>query len=143
MAVELFEEHTAIIEAADRFLAALKRNPRPTIGEVSRLRVRLSSLIRQHRVTEEAFIFGPLMRDGGLGRMPGLESALQGLMTEKAKYSEHIRRWTPQVIEQDWDGYVRACEERISAVKRIVMEEETSVYQVVLSLPAAQMPRRA
>ncbi len=142
VAVELFEEHKAIIEAAEDFLAALKSTPRIPMDRLSRLRMRLSALLRQHRVTEEAHIFRPLMRDGGMARLPQLEPLVQELLREKAKYSEHIRRWTPLAIEQDWDGYVRACEERINATKRFIREEEARIYQPVLGL-AAQSPRHA
>lgn len=143
MTVALFEEHSKMLEAAEDFLAAIRRTPRIPIEQLSRKRVRLSSLIRRHRTTEEEFIFGPLMRDGGFGRMPHLESIVQELMREKVKYSEHIREWTPQAIERNWEGYVRACELRLEAFKRILFQEEAQIYQPVLGLKAAQMPRRA
>jgi hypothetical protein len=143
VAVELFEEHSVMLEAAEEFLAALRSRPRISLEKLSRMRVRLSSLIRQHRVTEEAFIYGPLMRDGGFGNLPHLEPIVQHLMREKVKYSEHIRKWTPLAIERDWEGYVRACEERLRAFKRVLLDEEATVYQTVLRLDPAQMPRRA
>jgi hypothetical protein len=143
VAVELFEEHSAMLEAAEEFLAAVRRKPRISLDRLSRMRVRLSSLIRQHRTTEEAFIYGPLMRDGGFGRLPHLEPIVQDLMREKVRYSEHIRKWTPQAIESDWEGYVRACEERLQAFKRVLLHEEATVYQAVLGLDPARMPRRA
>ena len=143
MAVELFEEHSAMLEAAEDFLAVVRRTPRIPMDQLSRKRVRLSALIRRHRTTEEEFIFGPLMREGGFGRMPHLEPIVQELMREKVLYSEHIRKWTPDAIEADWNGYVKACELRLEAFKRIIFEEEAHIYQPVLGLKAAQMPRRA
>ena len=143
MALELFEEHIAIVEAADEFLAAVKRTPRIPINQLSRLRMRLSTLLRKHRMTEEEHIYGPLMRGGGFAGLPELEPLMQDLQRAKAKYSEHVRKWTPQAIEQDWDGYVAACEERIDAMKRLVREEEARIYQPVLGLNAARPPRRA
>lgn len=143
MAVELFEEHSAILEAAESFLAAIKRTPRPSIDEVTRLRVRLSARVRQHRLTEEEFIFGPLMREGGLGKLPHLGPKVQELMREKVRYSEHVRKWTPQAIERDWHGYVEACEARILSLRHVITEEETCIYQAVLALNAAGAPKRA
>lgn len=143
MSVALFEEHSAMLEAAEDFLAAVRRTPRIPMDELSRKRMRLSSLIRRHRTTEEEFIFGPLMRDGGFGRLPHLETVVQDLMLEKVKYSEHIRNWTPQAIEQNWDGYVAACELRLRAFKKILFDEEAQIYQPVLGLKNIQMPRRA
>lgn len=143
MAVELFEEHSGMLKAAEDFLAAVKRKPRIPLDQLSRKRVQLSALIRRHRTTEEEFIFGPLAREGGFANMPHLEVVVQELMREKGRYSEHIRHWTLQAIEQDWDGYVAACEERIIAFKRIILEEEARVYQPILNLKASQMPRRA
>lgn len=142
MAVVLFEEHSEMLEAAEDFLAAVKSTPRIPIEQLSRKRVRLSSLIRQHRSTEEEFIYGPLMRQGGFGRMPHLEPIMHDLMSEKVKYSEHIRQWTPQAIDRDWDGYVQACELRIEQFRRIILKEEAEIYQPVLGLPATQMPCR-
>ena len=142
MAVELFEEHAAMLEAAEKFLAAIKRTPRPSIDEVNRLRMRLSSLIRQHSVTEDEHIYGPLMRQGGFDKLPELEPIVQKLRRQKAEYSEHIRKWTPQAIERDWEGYVAACEIRVAAFKRILRDEEASVYQAVLGLGPREMPTR-
>lgn len=143
VAVELFEEHSAMLDAAEDFLAAVKRTPRIPMEQLSRKRVRLSSLIRRHRTTEEKFIYGPLMREGGFGRMPHLEAVVQELMLEKVSYSEHIRKWTPQAIDADWPAYVQACELRLETFRRTLIDEETRVYQPVLDLKAAQMPRRA
>jgi hypothetical protein len=143
VAVELFEEHSAMLEAAEDFLAAIRRTPRIPLDQLSRKRVRLSTLIRRHRTTEEEFIFGPMARQGGFARMPHLQGIVQDLMSEKVKYSEHIRAWTLQAIEGNWQGYVAACEERLEAFKRIIFEEEVRIYQPVLNLKASQMPRRA
>lgn len=140
MSVALFEEHRAIVEAAEQFLAAIKRTPRPPIEDVTRLRMRLSSLIRKHRVTEERHIYGPLMRGGGVGRFPELEAGVQELLREKVLYSEHIRKWSPLAIERDWHGYVAACEERFAAVKRVIDEEEAGIYRVMLSLAPGALP---
>jgi len=139
---DLLLEHSAMLEAAENILAALRRRPRASISEVSRLRVRLSSLIRQHRTTEEAFIFGPLMREGGFVKLPHLEPIVHRLLQEKANYSEHIRKWTPQAIERDWEGYTAACEERISVFRQVI-EEEARIYQLVLSLASRTLPRSA
>ena len=143
MAVVLFEEHKVIVEAAEHFLAAIKRTPRIPIEQLSPLRVRLSALIRQHRVTEEEHIFGPLMREGGYAKWPDLAPVVQELMREKAKYSEHIRKWTPQAIDQNWRGYVIDCEKRVDVMKRLVQEEEARIYQPILARNAAPMPARA
>lgn len=142
MAVELFEEHSAMLAAAEDFLAAVKHTPRIPLDQLSRKRVRLSTLIRRHRTTEEEFIFAPLARQGGFARMPHLEAIVQELMYEKVKYSEHIRKWTLQAIEADWSGYVAACEERLQAFRRVIFDEEATIYQAVLGLNASQMPRR-
>ncbi|MBO9670153.1 MAG: hypothetical protein J7485_06525 [Sphingobium sp.] len=143
MPVALFEEHSAMLEAAEDFLAAVRRTPRISMEELSRKRMRLGSLIRRHRTTEEEFIFGPLRRDGGFGRLPHLETVVQELMLEKVKYSEHIRKWTPQAIEQNWNGYVESCELRLRAFKQILLDEEARIYQPVLGLKNIQIPRRA
>ncbi len=133
MAVELYEEHAEVVEAADAFIAALKRTPRLGLDELTRLRVRLSSLIRQHRVTEEKFIYGPLS-DRGIALPPHLEPLLQDLREQKLLYSEHIRQWTPQEIGRDWAGYVVACEERIAILKRLIRDEEATLYQTAFAL---------
>jgi hypothetical protein len=142
VAVELFEEHSAMLEAAEDFLATVRRTPRIPLDQLSRKRVRLSTLIRRHRTTEEEFIFGPMARQGGFARMPHLEAIVQDLMSEKVNYSEHIRKWTLQAIQEDWNGYVAACEERLLAFKRVIFDEEAGIYQAVLGLNMSQMPRR-
>ena len=142
MSGDLFEEHQAIVLAGEEFLAALKQVPRMPIDQVSRLRVKLSSLVRRHRATEEEFIFGPLTREGGLASMPHLEPFVQELMREKARYSDHVRKWTPQAIQADWDGYIAAVEQLLAGVKRVIENEQASMYQVVRSLSPALLQSR-
>ena len=134
MSGDLFTEHQHIIEAGEAFLAALRQEPRIPMDKLSRMRVKLSSLIRQHRTTEEEQIFAPLAREGGVGRLPELETHVQDIMREKARYSVHVRKWTPQAITNDWTGYIAAVEDLLIGVKRIIEKEETSVYKTVLNL---------
>lgn len=143
MSVELFEEHSAIVQAGEDFLAAIKRTPRIQMDELSRMRVKLSSLIRRHRLTEEEFIFGPLTREGGFSTLPQLEPFVQDLMREKVRYSQHIHKWTLAAIQADWDGYVRAVEELLHGLKRVIHAEETGLYQLVLGLSGPARPGRA
>lgn len=143
MSGDLFEEHQAIIEAAEEFIAALKREPRIPMDRLSRLRVKLSSLVRKQRAAEDEFIFGPLIREGGLGKMPHLEPFVQDLMREKARYSDHIRKWTPRTIESDWPGYVRDSEALLAGLRRIMTNEHASIYQAVRSLSPALSQNRA
>ena len=143
MTNSLLAEHAAMIEAADQLVAAVKRTPRPTMDEITRLRVRLGIAIRQHAVTEEALVFGPFTREGGLNRWPELAPVLQLMTDEKARYSELIARWTPQAIAQDWDAYALSCEERVAAVKRAIRAEEAMLYPIVLGLPSTALPNRA
>jgi len=139
---DLFEEHQAIVEAAEEFVAALKQEPRIPLDRLSRLRVKLGTLMRQHRATEEEFIFGPLTREGGLGKLPHLEPFVQELMREKVRYTDHVRTWTPRAIEDDWAGYTRACEGLLEGLKHIVRDDQASIYQVVRSLsPTLLQPR--
>lgn len=141
--VELFEEHSAIVQAGEEFLAAIKREPRIPMDALSRMRVKLSALVRRHRLTEEEFIFGPLIREGGFGKLPHLEPFVQDLMREKARYSEHIRKWTPPAIQADWNGYVLAVEDLLRNLKRVIHAEESGLYQLVLGLRATQRQESA
>ena len=141
MSVDLFEEHSAIVQAGEEFLAAITRTPRIQMDELSRMRVKLSSLVRRHRLTEEEFIFGPLTREGGFRKLPHLEPFVQDLMREKARYSEHVRKWTLAAIQADWDGYVLAVEDLLRGLKRVIHTEESSLYQLVLALAASQQDR--
>ncbi|MBO9576279.1 MAG: hypothetical protein J7494_11115 [Sphingobium sp.] len=143
MSGDLFEEHQAIVEAAEEFVTALKLEPRIPLDQLSRLRVKLSTLVRRHRTTEEEFIFGPLTREGGLGKLPHLEPFVQELMREKVRYSEHVRKWTPRAIEEDWAGYVRACEGLLEGLRRIVRDDQASIYQVVRSLSPTLLQNRS
>jgi len=139
---DLFEEHQAIVETAEGFIDMLKREPRPPMGDVSRARVKLSALIRRHRATEEELIFGPLMREGGLGKLPHLTPFVQELMREKVRYSDHVRKWTPQAIEKDWSGYIVAVESLLEGLKSIMKDEQSSVYQMVRGLSPAALGNR-
>lgn len=113
-------------------LSSVRRTPRISMQELSRLRNRLASLIRAHRRTEEERIFGPLFRSGGHELMPGLMADLQQSQAQKTLYSESIRHWTPQAIEADWPGYVRVVAERVGALQDMIRFEEERVYRPVL-----------
>lgn len=132
MPVDLFEQHRAIQTAARDFLASLKRTPRITLDELSRSRAKLGGLLMQHQLAEQQQIFGPLLRDGGIATMPELEPIVRRIKLEKKNYSEMIRRWTPQTITADWDGYVAALAERLSEIPEMIRTEEEQIYKPVL-----------
>ncbi|HZV58354.1 MAG TPA: hypothetical protein VFF89_11830 [Sphingobium sp.] len=143
MSNDLFEDHRNLLEAAEAFVVMLKQEPRPTISELNRARMKMSTLIRRQRAAEEELIFGPLARGGGLGKMPHLEPFVQELMREKVRYSDHVRQWTPQAIEQNWNGYVTAVEGLLDGLRRVMKDEQSSVYRVVRGLSPAFAESRA
>jgi hypothetical protein len=135
-----YEQHRAILAAAQELLAGVLRTPRISMQELSRLRNRLASLIRAHRRTEEEQIFGPLFRSGKHEQLPGLMADLQQSQAQKSLYSANIRHWSPQAIEADWPAYAATVAERVRGLEDMIRFEEDRIYRPVLEYLAQAVP---
>ena len=123
-----------MVAAAERIVAAIERKPRVRIDELSRLRAHLSTLVMAHRIAEEQQILGPFYQGGCMELLPQVKPLMTEIRDMWIDYSEHIRRWTPKAIEQDWDGYNAAVYDRVTILKRMIAREEEDIYHPVLSL---------
>lgn len=142
MLSELFEQHQAILAAAHELLAAVRRSPRIGMDELSRYRVRLSNLIRQHHRAEEELVYAPLMRNGGIDRVPQLKQVLLQIQEEKSRYSANVGRWTPRSIMADWEGYAASVAARVEALTALIRAEEERLYRPVMALAAAEAAKK-
>lgn len=131
MRTDLFDQHRAILAAAEALSAALQRSPRMPINDIHGYRMRLGTLIKQHRRAEEEQIFGPLFTDGMIGALPFLEPVIRQIRQDKARYSENVRRWTPKSIEADWRGYGMTVAERVGELRQLIRTEEEMIYRPV------------
>ena len=104
MSAILFEEHRLILAAADAFLNAL-REPQRQPNKIHQLRASLGNQMMRHRTTENEHVLGPFMAVRGFEQLPDVLAHVQTIQQEWLAYSEHVRKWTPQAIEADWDGY--------------------------------------
>jgi hypothetical protein len=134
MSAGLFEEHQHLIAAAERIMSAIERKPRVRIDELSRMRAQLSTLVMAHRIAEEQQILGPFYQGGCIDLLPQVKPLMTEIRDMWMDYSDHIRRWTPKAIQDDWDGYCRATSERIRIMKRMIVREEQEIYHPVLDL---------
>jgi len=138
MAGKLFDEHAAIIAAADDFIRAVERRPRIRLDELSRMRMRISHLIKLHRQAEEEEIVSPYRMSDGIALMPQVKTAMDEIRIGWLAYSEHVRIWTPKAVEADWDGYVAALHVGRDALRKMMAHEEDEVYHPVLDHVASQ-----
>lgn len=143
MSAQLFDEHRGMIAAAERVLAAIERKPRVRIDELSRLRAQLSTLVMAHRMAEEQHILGPFYQGGGIDILPQVKPLMIEIRDMWIDYSQHIRKWTPKAIEQDWDGYTAAVADRVDILKRMIVREEEHIYHPVLEVLAVSQSANA
>jgi hypothetical protein len=140
MAPDLFEQHGRILAAAEAFLGALQRDPGLDMAQINRQRAKLSGLIREHRMAEEALIHQPMRAHGGKGPLGHLEPVMQALLREKLAYSDHVRRWTPQAIDGDRPGYIAAVVNRVHRLRQVIRDEEERLYPTVLRVTGGRGP---
>ncbi|MBO9576280.1 MAG: hypothetical protein J7494_11120 [Sphingobium sp.] len=131
MSATLFDEHREIQASADAFLAALRETPRVP-AKIHQLRAQLAKQMNRHRLSEEALIVGPFKAAGGFEHHPEILDLMQTIRKGWMSYSEHVRHWTPQAIEADWDGYAAAVEHRVEALRSFTAMEEREIYAPML-----------
>jgi len=127
----LFDEHREIQASAEAILAALRETPRSP-AKIHQLRAQLARQINRHRLSEEALILEPFKAADGFAHHPEILGHLQAIRTSWMSYSEHVRRWTPQAIAADWDGYTAEVERRIQRLRDFTAMEEREVYAPML-----------
>ncbi len=143
MPTSLLNDHHAIIVAANKLLALLRRQPRPAMDEVSQLRAHIGALMLRHMRNEETLVIGPLLASGRIGDLPGGAGVLAEMRELNALYSRHIGDWTLQAIKADWSGYVDAVSHVTGRMQVMFAHEEKYLHEPVLqllSLTAATSP---
>lgn len=136
MPADLFEDHRQIIAAAEALLVAVRTVPNPRIEDIGQMRVRVSTLALAHLRHEDEMIVGPLMASGRIEELPQAADMLAEIREGRGVYSDHIRKWTPQAIERDRDGYADSLVVLIDFIKGVFAREEAQLYWPVLKLLA-------
>lgn len=131
MSALLFEEHRITLASADAFLLAL-REPQRQPARIHQLRATLGHQMMRHRATEEELVYGPFRAIRGFEQLPDVLGHIQHIQQQWLAYSEHVRQWTPQAIEADWDGYAAGVEHRVDVLRRLTPYEEREVYTPIL-----------
>jgi hypothetical protein len=134
MSVDLFEDHRAIVALSEELLVLLRRNPRPTVDELTQLRTRVGSRAAQHLRDEDALIIRPLLATGRIDEIPGARDTIVAIRESRAQYSNHVGKWTRGAIHADWDGYVHEMTDMIERLKQILAREERELYRPALQL---------
>jgi hypothetical protein len=134
MPADLFEDHRLIVATAEAFLATVRRTPRAGMDEVSMMRAKLGSLTMAHLRAEDETIIAPLQASGHLASIAGAADVITTIRQSRSTYSDHIRKWTPQAIAQDWEGYGNAVEHIVTQLRLLVALEEEQLYWPALRL---------
>ncbi len=142
MPADLFEDHRAIIAAADDLLAVLREVPRRRMDEIGQMRVRLGSLTMAHLRAEEELLLRPLIASGRINEIPQADAVLADIREGRTVYSDHIRKWTPQAIDADFTGYVAAVTDLVERTNMLARREETDLYRPAYDL-LASAPRQS
>lgn len=140
MPASLFAEHRAIATAADELLAATRATPRIRIAQFASMRAGLSRRVKDHLLSEEEKLIGPLRAIDGFAALPAGPLVLEEVRKLRGHYSEHIRTWTLAAIEADWDGYVVALAAIIDRLKDVLAREEAEFYVPALDLLGSAVP---
>lgn len=134
---ELFDQHRAILDAAEVLRVGVRRSPRINIDELARLRTRLCNLIKEHHQLEEVLVFTPALRHGGIIGRPGIRTILQQIQEQRSSYYDNVHRWTAEAVQADWNGYVASVELRVRSLNELIRIEEEEFFPPVMMLAAA------
>jgi hypothetical protein len=52
----------------------------------------------------------------------------------RARYSDHVRKWTPRAVQADREGYAQALVDMLACLKPVIAQEERDLYWPALRL---------
>jgi len=134
MSADLFEDHRAIVALAEELLVAVRGNPKPSAKQLTDIRTRVGARAAQHLRDEDAIIIRPLFASGRIDELPGAQETIIAIRESRAKYSNHVGKWTLSAIQADWDGYADELESMIGRLKVMIAQEERELYWPALHL---------
>ncbi len=134
MPADLYEDHRAILALADELLAAAQRVPPLSADELTPYRSRLGARAAQHLREEDAQIVRPLLGSGRADELPGAQAVIIAIREARARYSNHVGRWTPAAIQANREGYIEAVADLIEELRPRLVQEERDLYTPVLRL---------
>jgi hypothetical protein len=138
MTADLFEDHRVIVAISEELFALVRRTPAPTLAELTEVRSRLGIRAAQHLRDEDAIIVRPLLASGRADELPGAMEAIAAIREARARYSNHVGKWTLAAIHADLPGYAEDLVGMIDYLKRVVAMEERDLYWPALRLLNAQ-----
>lgn len=134
MSADLFEDHRIIVTLAEELLAAVRSNPRPSAKQLTDIRTRIGARAAQHLRDEDSVIIRPLFASGRVNELPGAQETIVAIREARAKYSNHVGKWTLSAIQADWEGYAAELEDMIGRLKAMIAQEERELYWPALRL---------
>jgi hypothetical protein len=121
-------DHAIMRDKADVLLELLDRDSMPPSDALADARWQLSSHIMQHLAFEDRHLYAKLMADP---RPHVLETGrrFQAELTDMfADYTVHAKRWTPEAIAADWDGFRASARIRTHEMFARIDREEAELF---------------
>ncbi|BBD97518.1 hypothetical protein SAMIE_1010190 [Sphingobium amiense] len=125
---QLAQDHGALRTIMRDFVQALDRRDMP---DIARRRIEFSQLFRSHMAREDAAV-NAMRRSETPTR--DLQTACEhgrAVVSLFLRYSEHLKRWTPAQVEEDWAGYRRAVIELQNALMDRMAWEEAHLHPLL------------
>lgn len=142
MSADLFEDHRTIVALSEELLALARSTPRPGAEALTALRTRLGMYAARHLRDEDSMIIRPLLASGRIDELPRAREALAAIRESRARYSNHVGKWSVAAVLADWDGYAADLVGMIDYLKQVLDQEERDLYWPALHL-LGQQPQPA
>lgn len=132
---EMLRQHAELRALAKDYERELAR-PAPDLQALAKCRWTLARLVSAHLAYEGLHLYPVLASQGNqaanIGRAFAGEIADLG-----AQLSEHVRKWTSDLIVSDWAGFSRSSTALMMDLKTRMDREEAEVYPLMQAAKAA------
>lgn len=120
--------HEAIRAAAYALRACVRAGP--PLTDLSRLRMNLATVVREHLPVQQAWI--RKAQPHFAGRTPASDRIIDEDRELRLRYSDHIRRWGGDAIASDVPAYAADVETLVDRLDRYLRSLENDLFKPML-----------
>jgi len=102
------EEHNELRRMMDDFAELMASSREGSCAELPRARVLFSQRFASHMAAEAEYVRALVASPAGPKFLPVFREYEDRVRDLRTDYSAHVRKWTPQHIDQHWPQYVAA-----------------------------------
>ena len=123
----LHKELARRLEEMERVVRAAS----PDMRAVAEVRLQLTRASRRRSEHIECVIFPYLLASEPQASLGAIEELRKEMAARRATSTDHIARWRPGEIEQDWAGYRAASEAIRTSMRQQIRREQEIIYPLL------------